>query len=214
MDASKLNKSDGGANVQKMRDGYYDSVVDGVTTRVIQKMQNAEGVQLGLQSILRARGKDCMRLPDGQYSGNQSNKLCNSCKNHTEKEDPNATCCMFGVLSNESDFKEQKSWLSETVQYYPGCNIFFYPKFHCELNFVEMVWGWTKLHHRQGCTYTYKGLKEGLPITLDEKLPIAYVRRAFDLLMIYEWISCWSHWCCAGVRSDEIQEPSAFMSIN
>ena len=53
-------------------------------------------------------------------------------------------------------------------------------KFHCELNFIEMVWGWTKSHHRTHCTYTYKDLKTGLPITLDEKLPIAYVRRAFD----------------------------------
>ena len=131
LDASKLNKSDGGANVPKMRDGYYDSVVNGVTTRVIQKMQNLAGVQLGLLSILRARGKACLGLPDGQYLGNELNKLCNNCKNQNEKEDPNATCCMFGVLSNEPDFKEQKSWLSETVEFHPGCNIFFYPKFHC-----------------------------------------------------------------------------------
>ena len=87
---------------------------------------------------------------------------------------------MFGVLSNEPDFKEQRSWLSETVEFYPGCDLFFYPNFHCELNFIEMVWGWTKSHHRTHCTYDYKDLKTGLPITLDEKLPIAYVRRAFD----------------------------------
>ena len=137
-------------------------------------------MQLGLLSILRARGKACLRLPDGQYSGNELNKLCNNCKNQNEKEDPNATCCMFGVLSNEPDFKEQKSWLSETVEFYPGCNIFFFTKFHCELNFIEMVWGWTKSHHRTHCTYNYKDLKAGLPITLEEKLPIAFVRRAFD----------------------------------
>ena len=86
LDASKLNKSDAGANVPKMRDGHNDSVVDGVTTRVIQKVQNPEGVQLGLLSILRARGKACLKLPDGQYSGNELNKLCNNCKNQNEKE--------------------------------------------------------------------------------------------------------------------------------
>ena len=53
-------------------------------------------------------------------------------------------------------------------------------KFHCELNFIEVVWGWTKSHDRTHCTYTYKDLKTGLPKTLDEKLPIAYVRRALD----------------------------------
>ena len=75
-----------------MRDGYDDSVVNGVTTRVIQKIQNAEGVQLGLLSILRERGKACLRLPDG----NELKKLCNCCSNNTEMEDPNDTCCMFG----------------------------------------------------------------------------------------------------------------------
>ena len=30
------------------------------------------------------------------------------------------------------------------------------------------------------CTYNYKDLKEGLPITFEEIMPIAYVRRAFD----------------------------------
>ena len=64
-----------------MRDGYDDSVVNGVTTRVIQKMQNAEGVQLGLLSILRERGNACLRLPDGQYSGNELKKLCNCFNN-------------------------------------------------------------------------------------------------------------------------------------
>ena len=92
LDASKLKKSDGTENFQNMRDSYYDSVVNGVTTGVIQKMQNAEGVQLGLLSILTERGKACLRLPDG----NELKKLCNCCNNHTEKEDPNDTCCMFG----------------------------------------------------------------------------------------------------------------------
>ena len=76
-----------------MRDGYDDSVVNGVTTGVIQKMQNAEGVQLGLLSILTERGKACLRLPDG----NELKKLCNCCNNHTEKEDPNDTCCMIDL---------------------------------------------------------------------------------------------------------------------
>ena len=35
LDASKLNKSDGGANVPKMRGSYYDAVVNGVTNHVI-----------------------------------------------------------------------------------------------------------------------------------------------------------------------------------
>ena len=36
------------------------------------------------------------------------------------------------------------------------------------------------MHHITNCTYNHEDLKVELPITLDEKLPIAYVRKAFD----------------------------------
>ena len=85
---------------------------------------------------------------------------------------------MFGVLSEEPAFLAQKPWLAETVERNPGC--FWYPKYHCELNFIEMFWGWIKAHHRNNCTYNYPALKKGLPITLDELMPIAFVRRAFN----------------------------------
>ena len=120
LDATKLNKSDGGANVEKQRDGWYDTVIDGILTRTVQKMQNASGVQLGLLSNLRERGKHCQKTPDGQCTIRELNKLCNSCRHHTEKEDPKATCCLDGVLSKEPDFLGQKTWLSETVEKYPG----------------------------------------------------------------------------------------------
>ena len=122
-------------------------------------MQSASGVQLGLLTTLRECGKDRIKFPDGQYTIRELNKLCNSCRHHTMEEDPNATCCLYGVLSKEPDFMEQKSWLSETVEKYPGSYIFFYPKFQCELNFIEMIWGRTKGHHRRKCTYDDMDLK-------------------------------------------------------
>ena len=63
---------------------------------------------------------------------------------------------------------------------YPGCQLIFYPKSHCELNFIEMVWAWAKAHHRSTCTYKYNDLKTGLPVTFDELMPISFVRKAFD----------------------------------
>ena len=120
-----------------------------------------------------------MKLPDGRYSQHELKKLCISCRDHTIKEDPTETCCMFGVLSKEPDFLAQKPWLAETVERNPGCFIFWYPKYHCELNYIEMVWGWIKAHHRNNCKYNYPALKKGLPITLNELVPIAFVRGAF-----------------------------------
>ena len=46
LDTSKLNKSGSGASVVKQRDGWYDLSVNGVTERIVQKMQNDEGVWL------------------------------------------------------------------------------------------------------------------------------------------------------------------------
>ena len=63
--------------------------------------------------------------------------------------------------------KSQKLWLSKTVEKYPGCQLKFHPKFHCEFNFIEMVWTWAKVHHRSTCTYKYNDLKTGLPVTFD-----------------------------------------------
>ena len=40
------------------------------------------------------------------------------------------------------------------------------PKYHCELNYIEMIWGWAKSHHRRTCTYNYKDLKARLPENL------------------------------------------------
>ena len=74
-DATKINKSDGGAGVTPQRDGWFDTVTEGVCVRTVQKMQNEAGVQLGMLSILKARGKSCMKLPDGSYSGHTLNRV-------------------------------------------------------------------------------------------------------------------------------------------
>jgi hypothetical protein len=71
---------------------------------------------------------------------------------------------------------EQEEWLAEVVKR-AGFNILFYPKYHCELNYIEMVWGWTKNYHRRKCTYNYKDLKIDLPTTILGTLPIACFRR-------------------------------------
>ena len=55
---------------------------------------------------------------------------------------------------------------------------YFFPKFHCELNFIEMVWGWMKSYDRRHCTCNYNHFKSDLPSTMLSEMPIAFVRRA------------------------------------
>ena len=40
-----------------------------------------------------------------------------------------------------------------------GHAVLFYPKFHCELNWIEYYWGQVKRYTRDNCEYNYEGLK-------------------------------------------------------
>ena len=61
--------------------------------------------------------------------------------------DPMAGCCCQHILFNQPDFQPQNqhSWnLWNHIATLP----FFYPKFHCELNFIEQCWGAAKYQYR------------------------------------------------------------------
>ncbi|KIJ27623.1 hypothetical protein M422DRAFT_190769 [Sphaerobolus stellatus SS14] len=63
--------------------------------------------------------------------------------------DPKAACCCQRVLFNQPDFLNQKPPLVELIQSSScGHIVFFYPKFHCELNFIEHCWGSRKYLYR------------------------------------------------------------------
>ena len=44
------------------------------------------------------------------------------------------------LMASQRDFQEQKGRLEEELQA-AGQLVIFYPKFHCELNFIEKFWG-------------------------------------------------------------------------
>jgi hypothetical protein len=52
-------------------------------------------------------------------------------------------CCMSRILTLQSDFKNEKSMLELVIQQ-AGHKCIFLPKFHCELNPIEMLWGYAK----------------------------------------------------------------------
>ena len=160
-----------------MRPGWY---LDPEGQKLHQSMRNEKGEQLGLVSILKARGSKHLSV-----GGHELNKVCGFCKAGISREARiedgvnDERCCLTYVLSQEPDFMEQQEWLTDVVEN-GDCKIIFYPKYHCELNFIEWIWGWLKSYHRRSCTYNFKHLEEGLPITIEERLPVAFVRRAFQ----------------------------------
>ena len=55
----------------------------------------------------------------------------------------NLRCCARHILAAQEDFRNQKPLLQEIIEGL-GHKVIFYPKFHCELNYIEMYWEVTK----------------------------------------------------------------------
>lgn len=71
-------------------------------------------------------------------------------------------CCAKHLLANQPDFLAQRSAIHEVID--ERNHLFkLYPKFHCELNFIERYWGLVKVQARKECDYTFKKLQINLP---------------------------------------------------
>eukprot|EP00122_Pirum_gemmata_P005559 Pgem_evm1s5067 len=79
------------------------------------------------------------------------------------------TCCTRHVLKSQPDFREQKSIIEELIPRY-GHKVQNLPKFHCELNPIEMLWGTAKRYSRRECDYTTAGLRATIPDALESVL--------------------------------------------
>lgn len=88
-----------------------------------QSMKTASGEQKGLKDVLEERGFN--------VSGMRT-KCAPICPIENER------CCMARLLSNQADVKNQVSLLEQMIVA-RGHLCMFLPKFHCELNPIEMV---------------------------------------------------------------------------
>lgn len=77
------------------------------------------------------------------------------------------------LLSMEEDFRAEKEWLEKIVTG-AGCEILWFPKFHCELNPIELVWGFIKGYFRRNCSFSYKDLSERIEPFI-KQIPQNYV---------------------------------------
>jgi hypothetical protein len=74
--------------------------------------------------------------------------------------------CAEKLLSEQPDFKDQKTILQYEVEK-EGHIFTLYPKYHCETNWIEMHWGYSKSIARLNCDYSYKSLEENIDKYLD-----------------------------------------------
>ena len=130
------------------------------------------GQQKGLRAVLQERGL----WPEGGLRAR--------CKDNCKA---GATCCAENIMSLQEDFRAQRSLIVETIEA-AGHKRIFYPKFHCELNYIEYFWGEVKRYTRENCNYSWNGLKrtvlEGLA-SVDLKTIRKFARRAKRYMSAY-----------------------------
>jgi len=160
---NRMNLSSGGKQA-----AMRDTIVDGIHYTMVFPddfaNESLRGNPKGMKEVLKDRGLWIHGLP----------KTCSRCRaddKHLDRVD----CCAERILELQPDFVAQRSMLEEIARE-EGQLIIFYPKFHCELNFIEMYWGASKRYTRKHCDYSFQGLQSIIPEALDS-VPIETIRR-------------------------------------
>ena len=85
-------------------------------------------------------------------------------------------CCCHQILFNQPDFVAQKLELEELVESH-GYWMIFYPKFHCEVSFIEQCWGFAKRVYREfPASLAEADLEKNVILTLNA-VPLDSMRR-------------------------------------
>ncbi|KAF8607403.1 hypothetical protein BDV93DRAFT_591655 [Ceratobasidium sp. AG-I] len=90
----------------------------------------------------------------------------------------NRFCCMEKCLSTEADFIGEKPLLQIVIEE-AGHLCILLPKFHCELNPIEMYWGYAKQRFRPKCNGSFPLAKKLVPECLDA-CSVTTIRRFFQ----------------------------------
>ena len=136
-----------------VKDGGSRHVRDTAWAGRPQSMVLHDGTAKGLRTILRERGINTGTL----------------------KADDMRT-----ILANHEDFVNEKTQVEHEVNR-RGLQCFFLPKFHCELNPIERVWGQSKRYCRAYTNFTIAKLREIIDPALDSvnvELMRKYFRRS------------------------------------
>lgn len=85
-------------------------------------------------------------------------------------------CCCRRLLFTQPDFVNNKSQLQEFIES-RGHLCDFYPKYHCELNFIEQYWGAGKLRFRSMKRAATIDEMEKIVVACLDDIPLLQIRR-------------------------------------
>jgi hypothetical protein len=123
------------------------------------------GVFKGMAEILRERGfvgmekvrAECPKFKCAPGAGRES-------------------CCCRRILYNQPDFVEVESLLEAACKA-RGFKCYFFPKFHCELSFIEACWGYAKRIYRMYPPLTKEADLERNAVKALDSVPLQSMRK-------------------------------------
>ena len=126
------------------------------------------GKPKGMKRVLQERGlwSDSLKKQCGRQKKDKSNfeerEFQESLEEYqariADRCEVGNNCCALRILESQDDFKNEVSLL-EIVVTQAGHEVIFYPKFHCELNYIEYYWAALKRFTRDNCRYSFPELE-------------------------------------------------------
>jgi len=124
------------------------------------------------------KGMEVIIQERGLWPEKGMNAQCDGFKCVAGKTD----CCCRRLLFTQPDFVVQKSHLEELITS-RGHICDFYPKYHCELNFIEQYWGAAKLHYRNSPkTSDINEMEANMKASLDS-VPLLQIQRCVHMIL-------------------------------
>ncbi|KAK3825077.1 MAG: hypothetical protein J3Q66DRAFT_419998, partial [Benniella sp.] len=143
------------------------------------KNKHGEDTPKGMARILKERG---LKVP--KRAKCPSPQKCPERAHGSKKR----FCCQMQALNHQPDFMGQGTMVEEAIKDEPGFQVIYYPKFHPELNFIEMYWGRAKQETRAKCKFSEKGFEATVTSALDSvsmDTIRAFAGRAFRYMKKY-----------------------------
>jgi hypothetical protein len=171
--ASRMNWKSGGKQ-PVMRDGWMGPErIRQVMYEEIEEGGKRKQVPKGIKRVLEERAlfRDGLKMECRKEWADENGQK------HTKRGcvDGVEDCCGRRILESQPDFREQKGMVEEEITQ-RGHLVMFYPKFHCELNWIEYFWGDGKRRTRQLCDYTFNGLRKTVPEVLESTEEVRILR--------------------------------------
>lgn len=137
--------------------GAQPALRDTIWAGRVQKLVDSNGVPKGMKKVLEERGINTTTLKAND---------------------------MREILANHSDFASEKTMVEHLLES-EGLKGTFLPKFHCELNPIERVWGQAKKYSRAHTNFTLVRLRTIIDPALDS-VSTDLIRKYFRRVKEYE----------------------------